>query len=237
MIRAQGLRKCFGYKTVLQDLDLEVKQGEFLSLVGPNGSGKTTLLRVLASLSRADAGQLEISSWKIPEQAEQARRQVGLVSHQPLLYRDLTAEENLWFFSRLYRVEDYRGRSLQVLEDVGLVERKDDLVRTFSRGMMQRLSIARAVIHDPDVLLFDEPYTGLDQDAGGQLDNILRKFSSRGRTILMTSHDLSRAAGLAERVAVLSRGRIAASTAGDDLSAARLVAFYRAALQPDAGQV
>ncbi|HLF90902.1 MAG TPA: ABC transporter ATP-binding protein, partial [Anaerolineales bacterium] len=166
----------------------------------------------------------------LPQQAAAVRRRLGVVLHQPLLYGDLTAEENLRFYGRMYALEGLDRRIVETLELVGLSNRRRDLVRTFSRGMQQRLSIARAVIHDPDVILFDEPYTGLDQDASSMLDDVLRRVAAQGRTIVMTSHDLARAADLASRFDVLSRGVIVASGRQGDVGVDNLLSFYREAV-------
>jgi heme exporter protein A len=152
-----------------------------------------------------------------------------VVSHQPLLYGDLTAEENLRFYARMYGVPDMEKRVSVVLDMVGLAPRRRDLVRTFSRGMQQRLSIGRAVLHDPEVVRFDEPYTGLDQDASAMLDVVLRDVAAAGRTVVMTSHDLARTADLASRFDVLSRGVITASIQRTEIDPDDLLAFYRQA--------
>jgi heme exporter protein A len=233
MIRVNRLVKRFGPLTALRELDLEVNSGEFVALLGPNGAGKTTLLRVLATLSRPSSGSVEVASCQLPQQAAQLRRKLGLVSHQPLLYGDLTADENLAFYSRLYGLP--ATRRSEVLELVGLVSRKHDLVRTFSRGMQQRLAIGRAILHDPAILLLDEPHTGLDQEAGEILDRVLGEVAREGRTILMTSHDLVRAAELATRLVVLSRGRISASLTSDQFRTGDLVALYKQALAGEKG--
>lgn len=242
MIEVHHLFKRFGFKTVLRELELRVVAGEFVALLGPNGAGKTTLLRILASLLRANLGVVRVAGFDLPAQAAAVRRRLGVVSHQPLLYGDLSAEENLYFYGRLYGVADLKRRALEVLEMIGLAERRRDLVRTFSRGMQQRLAIGRAVLHDPEVLLLDEPHTGLDQDACEMLDAVLREVASRQRTLVMASHDLARAAGLASRFDVLSRGAILASAQASDLPPDGLLAFYRRALdgssaesRPDAG--
>jgi len=231
MISAAQLTKRFGNKIVLRNLDLQIEAGEFVAMLGPNGAGKSTLLRILASLSSPTFGRLEIAGCRLPHQAAAVRRRLGVVLHQPLLYGDLSAAENLQFFGRMYALPALDQSVAAALELVGLAARRDDLVRTFSRGMQQRLSIARAILHDPDVLLLDEPYTGLDQDAADILDGLLRRVAATGRTILMTSHDLIRIAGLATRFDVLSRGRIAASARREDPSARDLLGFYREALQ------
>ena len=195
MITVHKLVKRFGMKTILRGLDFEVQPGEFVALLGPNGAGKTTFLRILASLSRPSLGEVSVAGYRLPDQAAAVRARLGVVSHLPLLYGDLTAEENLRFFGRMYGVSNIESRIIEVLEMVGLASRRHDLVRTFSRGMQQRLAIGRAVFHDPDVMLFDEPYTGLDQDASAMLDDVLRSVAAKGRTVVMTSHDLMRVRG------------------------------------------
>jgi heme exporter protein A len=231
MIRVNKLIKRFGLKTVLRGLDFHVEQGEFVALLGPNGAGKTTFLRILASLSRPSMGGVSIAGYRLPDQASAVRRRLGVVSHLPLLYGDLTAQENLRFYGRMYGVRDLNQRVGEVLELIGLTARRRDLVRTFSRGMQQRLAIGRAVLHDPDVMLFDEPHTGLDQDASAMLDKVLREVAARGRTVVMTSHDLARAADLASRFDILSRGVVAASVRRDEIDPNNLLAIYRQVLQ------
>jgi heme exporter protein A len=230
MIEVKKLVKRFGLKTVLRGLDFNVRPGEFVALLGPNGAGKTTFLRILASLSRPSLGQVSVAGYLLPAQAAAVRRQLGVVSHLPLLYGDLTAEENLLFYGRMYNIPKLAARINEVLDLVGLAARRRDLVRTFSRGMQQRLAIGRAVLHDPDVMLFDEPYTGLDQDASEMLDGLLKNVAARGRTVVMTSHDLARAEDLATRFDILSRGVIAASATRADLNDTNLLAFYKQAL-------
>jgi len=206
-----------------------VKPGEFVALLGPNGAGKTTFLRILSSLARPSLGEVHVAGYRLPGQAAAVRRRLGVVTHQPLLYGDLSAEENLRFYGRMYAISDLNQRVNDVLELVGLSARRRDLVRTYSRGMQQRLAIGRAVLHDPDVMLFDEPHTGLDQDACNMLDNVLREVAARGRTVVMTSHDLARTADLASRFDVLSRGVIAASVQREQIDTRDLLAFYRQA--------
>jgi heme exporter protein A len=230
IIAVRKLVKRFGLKTVLHGLDFSVEPGEFVALLGPNGAGKTTFLRILASLSRPTMGQVNIAGYFLPHQAAAVRRSLGVVSHQPLLYGDLTAEENLRFFARMYDIRDAEKRIADVLGMVGLDSRRRDLVRTFSRGMQQRLAIGRAVLHDPNVMLFDEPHTGLDQDACLMLDTVLREVAARGRTVVMTSHDLARVADLASRFDILSRGVIKASVQRSQMDPNNLLAFYRQAI-------
>ena len=230
MITVKKLVKRFGLKTVLRGVDFEVQPGEFVALLGPNGAGKTTFLRILASLSRPTLGEVSIAGYQLPNQASQVRARLGVVSHLPLLYGDLTAEENLRFYGRMYGLMDLEQRITEVLEMVGLAARRRDLVRTFSRGMQQRLAIGRAVLHDPDVVLFDEPYTGLDQDASSMLDEVLKTVAAKGRTVVMTSHDLARAEDLATRFDILSRGAITATASQKELRKTNLLSFYKQAL-------
>lgn len=230
MIEVKKLVKRFGLKTILRGLDFSVLPGEFVALLGPNGAGKTTFLRILATLSRPSLGQVQVAGYHLPNQAAQVRAKLGVVSHMPLLYPDLTAEENIRFYGRMYGVANMEERITEVLEMVGLENRRKDLVRTFSRGMQQRLAIGRAVIHDPEVMLFDEPYTGLDQDASEMLDDVLRSVAAEGRTVVMTSHDLARAEELATRFDILSRGVITASTTQKQLKETNLLSFYKQAL-------
>lgn len=230
MITVKKLIKRFGLKTVLRGLDFEVQPGEFVALLGPNGAGKTTFLRVLASLSRPSLGMVQVAGYRLPDEAAAVRARLGVVSHLPLLYGDLTADENLRFYARMYNISNINLRITEVLEMVGLENRRRDLVRTYSRGMQQRLAIGRAVLHDPDVILFDEPYTGLDQDASSMLDEVLKAVAAKGRTVVMTSHDLARAEDLATRFDILSRGVIAASAKQDEMGNGNLLSFYKEAL-------
>ena len=226
MIEIQGLIKKYGTLPVLRGVDLNVRQGEFVTLVGANGAGKTTLLRIVATLLGPTAGHVAVGGWPVPQFANRVRRHIGLVSHHALLYGDLTAAENLRFFARLYGLPDRDARVRGALKTVGLLARQRDPVRAFSRGMTQRLTIARATLHAPDVLLLDEPYTGLDQEATALLDNLLRREQARGRTILMITHDLRHGFHLCDRIAVLSRGVIAADVARDTTSAGDFLDFY-----------
>jgi heme exporter protein A len=233
MIEVRRLVKTFGVKPVLRGLDFDVERGEFVALLGPNGAGKTTFLRILATLSRPKMGEVRVAGFHLPAQAAAVRQRLGVVSHQPLLYGDLSAEENLRFYARMYALAESEPRIQEVLQLVGLYRRRRDLVREFSRGMQQRLAIARSVLHDPQILLFDEPHTGLDQDASVMLDGLLGEIASGGRTVVMTSHDLTRAAKLADRVDILSHGMIAASMRKGDPSMADLPALYRRVTQDD----
>jgi heme exporter protein A len=228
IIEVQGLTKIYGFLPVLKSLDLTVARGEYIALLGPNGSGKSTLLRLLSGLSKPTQGTIRIGGWDIPQEAMAVRSQIGMVSHKPLLYENLTAYENLNFFGKLYNIEPTKRKERinSLLNQVGLKKRATSLVRTFSRGMQQRLSIARALLNEPDVLFFDEPYTGLDQDAGDMLEGLLKTAHSFNRTVVMTTHQLHRASNLASRAVILSRGKIAYDDDITGMSPADLTSIY-----------
>jgi len=212
-----GLTKAFGGRRAVDGVDLALGRGERMSIVGPNGAGKTTLLRMAASLLRPDGGALAIDGHDIPDQAARVRGQIGYLGHQPLLYLDLTAWQNLEFFAALYGVPAARRRIEEMLDRVELLPRAYDAVRTFSRGMAQRLGLARLLLHDPRLLLLDEPYAGLDAPGAALLDALLDE--ARGeRAVMMVTHDLDRALASADRVVAMRRGRVAFNepTAGLD---------------------
>ncbi|HTX78596.1 MAG TPA: heme ABC exporter ATP-binding protein CcmA [Longilinea sp.] len=231
MIQVTQLSKRYGSRWALRDLNLEIPDGRFVALLGANGAGKTTLLRILATLLHPTSGHVTINGLELPQQAPTIRRTIGLVTHLPLLYGELTAEENLRFYARLYGIERPAARIDALLELTGLASRRSDLVRTFSRGMQQRLAIGRALLHQPPVLLLDEPYTGLDEEACRRLDGLLRQVTSQGHTILMASHDLLRSEALADRFDVLTRGAIAASCDKPSLPPGGATAFYRSVVE------
>jgi heme exporter protein A len=226
LIRVDGLVKTYGYRPVLKKLDLSVERGRFVALLGPNGSGKSTLLRLIAGLARPTAGTITVGGWMIPKQAGVVRAQIGMVGHKALLYEALTARENLNFFARLYGLRYDDGEILARIDAVGLKRYADQMVRTYSRGMQQRLSIARALLHDPAVLLFDEPYTGLDQDASTLLDEMLLNAASQDRTILMSTHQIERAGRLADDIVILSRGKVVYTSAADEVPDGKLPGIY-----------
>lgn len=211
IIEVEGVSKVFGLLPALQAVNFSVARGEFLLLLGANGSGKSTLLRLLSGLSKPSAGTVRIGGWELPAEAMAVRAQIGLVAHRPLLYENLTARENLAFFGRLYGIDrgECERRAESLLRQAGLWRRADTLARTFSRGMKQRLSITRAVLHQPDVLLLDEPYSGLDRAAADSLDDLLATARNEGRTIILSTHQLERLPPAAERALILSRGRVA----------------------------
>jgi heme exporter protein A len=208
IVEVRNLVKSFGPRTALAGVDLSVEEGEFLTLVGPNGAGKTTLLRVLATLTRPTSGTVRIAGLDPAKAGDRARRRIGFLSHRTLLYGDLTAEQNLRFYARMYDLQGDTERVRYLTERVGLAERRHDLVRTFSRGMQQRLAVARAVLHRPQVLLLDEPYTGLDPNAAQVLTDLLAELAGEGCIVLLTTHNLERGLAVGRRVAVLAQGHL-----------------------------
>ncbi len=208
MILIKGLSKVFGNNVALKEINLEVKKGEFIALFGPNGAGKTTLIKTMSTLIAPTSGAVVIDGYDIREESIEVRKRIGVISHETYLYEDLTARENLQFYGRMYEVDDLEERVSNVISEVGLSLRSDDLVRTFSRGMKQRLSIARAVLHDPPTLLLDEPYTGLDPHAVATFDRILEKSGVSKKTVVMTTHMIGRGIEMCDRVAILRSGEI-----------------------------
>ncbi len=208
IVEVKGIGKSFGNIVALEGIDLRVKKGEFLTLIGPNGAGKTTLIKILSTLMKPSSGEGRIAGFDLRKEEEALRKNIGMLSHYTFLYENLTAHENLKFYGGLYEVENIEKEIKRVIEEVGLETRLYDTVRTFSRGMKQRLSIARSIIHNPSLLLLDEPYTGLDQWSERRFKNILRRFHEEGKTIIMTTHNLSSSLELGDRVIILSSGKI-----------------------------
>jgi heme exporter protein A len=208
-IEVKRLIKSYGEHHALRGIDLSVKWGDILAIFGPNGAGKTTLLKVLATLVKPSSGDVSVAGFNLKQDAIMIRRRIGVVTHQTLLYDDLSAYENLRFYGKMYDVSNLRDRINQLVAQVGLESRIHDPVRTLSRGMQQRLAIARALIHDPPILLLDEPGTGLDQHASAMLANILNSTANKQRTVLMTSHSLEQGAALSNRIAIMADGKIA----------------------------
>lgn len=208
-IEVRHLRKAFGTLKAVDGIDFELKQGEFLTVFGPNGAGKTTLIKILAGLTQPSSGTAKVAGFDIAEGHPEMRKEIGIISHATALYADLTPLENLIFFARMHGLKQPEDRALKVIEEVGLSPRRNDRVRTFSRGMLQRLSIARAVLHDPAILFLDEPFTGLDLHATNVLKEHLQRLHDRHRTILMTTHDISCGLEMCDKVALQVQGKFA----------------------------
>jgi len=206
-VDVRDVKRRFGAAPVLRGVDLVVGRGECVAMFGPNGAGKSTLLRTLAGLLRADSGTVRLFGHALPADGA-LRRRVGYLGHDAFLYRDLDARENLDYYGRLYGVKD-RARAEKLLADVGLSHTGERRVAGFSRGMQQRLGLARALLHEPELLLLDEPLTGLDPEGASLLTGILRGLAAGGVTVMMATHDIDRALESATRAIIVGRGRVA----------------------------
>ena len=207
-IAVEGLEKSYQEWPVLWDFDLTVPWGETLALFGANGAGKTTLLRILSTSVRADAGAISIAGRDLRRQTAEVRRRVGVVGHRSFLYDDLTIRENLVYFARLYGIPDRTERVAAALERVGLSRRADHRIRALSNGMQRRAAIARAILHQPDVLLLDEPEAGLDRDSRQMVGDLLAEWTAEGRSTVFTTHDIELGLSWAQTAAVLSGGKL-----------------------------
>ena len=225
-IEVKGLSKAFGRAKVLRGLDLEVPWGEVLTVLGPNGSGKTTLIKILATLTKPDSGVVRVCGLDLARAGQAVRRRIGVVTHDALLYDDLTGHENLKFFGRMFGLDRIEERIDAVAERMGLSPRLHQRVGTLSHGMRKRFTIARALLADPPILLMDEPESGLDQEALAMLEVLVADRTAPFRTVLMTTHNLERALALGRRMAILVRGRIAYQESLDSKGAATLKDTY-----------
>lgn len=206
-IELAGVSRTFGRRPAVDGVTLSVAAGDCLALFGPNGAGKTTLLRLIAGLLKPSAGIVRVGGRGLREDAD-ARAQVGLISHQSMLYRALTAHENVEFAARLYGVGDARVAAMSALEHMRVADRADTPVRALSRGLQQRVSIARAIVHDPGVVLLDEPYTGLDAAGAAALTEMLTSLRARGAALLLVTHNVDEGLAVASQAAVMLAGRI-----------------------------
>jgi len=222
-LAVRGLERGFGHVRALRGIDFGLDAGDSLAVFGPNGAGKTTLLRILAGLLRPHKGEVLLDGVSLERTDAAQRRRVGLIAHYSLLYDGLTAAENLAFYARLYGLRDREALVKRALESVGLAERAGDAVGTFSRGMVQRMAIARALLHEPRIVLLDEPFSGLDQRAAATLRDLLMRLRADRRTMVLVTHHIDEGLELATHVAILVAGRFAefGPVAGD-------LAAYRA---------
>jgi len=206
VIAVSELSKAFGLKAVLKNISLDVPAAQNLCICGVNGAGKSTFLRIIAGIPRPDRGCIKISGFDTNKYPEKTRPMLGLISHRSMLYPDLTVYENLLFFARLYGLKNQHARIIELLEDLGLLSYRYDRTGVLSRGMLQRLAIARALLHKPTVLLADEPFTGLDTQAVSSLKDVLQNFHTNGGTLLMATHQPGIALDCCQRVIVLDEG-------------------------------
>ncbi|HEU0003911.1 MAG TPA: heme ABC exporter ATP-binding protein CcmA [Ktedonobacteraceae bacterium] len=225
------LKKNYGLKPVLRGVNLAIEQGQRMALLGANGAGKTTLLRILAGLAEPDGGQVYIDGLDVVHDAQQVRRLVGFVAHQPYLYDNLTALENLLFFGRMYAVKQRKERATMLLERVGLLKRAHERVSVLSRGQAQRLALARALLHSPRLLVLDEPDTGLDEEGIALLEAILNEHAQDGGTLLFTTHQFEHALQWSDHIALLSGGRMAYTRETRDVEAGSVRQAYQEVLR------
>jgi heme exporter protein A len=226
MVRLAGVTKRFGNVWALRGIDLELQRGRCLSIFGPNGAGKTTLLKILSTLTRPSAGTVTIAGHDAVREAEKVRPLLGVLGHRTFLYGHLTGQENLRFYARMFGMTGYAERAMEVLHAVGLEEHGQQLVRTYSRGMQQRLAIARTLLHRPPLLLLDEPYTGLDQQAIVRLQELLQQLHAAAHTIILSTHDLRLGLMLSDDIAIQCRGKMVYHGVATDLNALALEQLY-----------
>ncbi len=226
-LEVRELSRTFGARKALDKVTFDLPKGAFLSIFGPNGAGKSTLLKVLATLTSPSKGSAGVLGLDVVKDAVALREKMGLISHNPLLYPDLSAEENLQFFAEIYCLPDPEQRIRELLVAVELDHRRLDLVRTFSRGMLQRLSIARALLHSPEIIFLDEPYSGLDPHAMDILDSLIAQVREQ-HTFVMVSHDLTKGLELCSHALILAKGAVVLYDERGNIDADEFAATYRA---------
>ena len=223
------LGKLFDVRPVLRGISFTLPAGKTLALLGPNGAGKTTLLRILATLAKPSTGEAFVAGLDVQRDADLVRRIIGYVGHQPHVYEDLTVEENLLFFARMYGLRDGKTRARLLLDRVGLRGKARDRVRILSRGQLQRLALARGILHEPEVLLLDEPDTGLDEDASALLAELIAERAAEGRTTIFTTHQIERGLRMSDETLALVGGRVAHAGPSAALDVAAMRALYAGA--------
>jgi heme exporter protein A len=225
LLEADTLVRTFGTRRAVDGLSFSLAAGECMALFGPNGAGKTTALRLLAGLLKPTSGAARVGTERLP--SREARARIGLISHRTLLYDALTARENIAFSARLHGVADVEGATAAALEALRVADRADLTVRSLSRGLQQRVAIARAIVHTPDVLLADEPYTGLDETGSAALTHLLRERLAAGAALVLVTHNLQEGLALATHATILDRGRLARSERATGLEVTSYAAAYR----------
>lgn len=226
-IEVKGLTKSFGVHSVLRGINVQIEAGEAMVIFGPNGAGKTTLIKILATIMNPSSGDVLFGGLSLKDNAEEIRRQIGVVTHQPFLYGNLTVYENLAFFGRMYDVPQPKERIKEVTAMVGMTPRLHDRVSELSHGMKQRIAIARALLHKPSIMLLDEPETGLDQQAVSLFWQTLRCEDNKKRTIILTTHNLERGLELGDRLVILTKGKIAYQESANALDLGSLKEAYQ----------
>ena len=208
MIAINGLNKTIGEKTILRNVSLQVDKGDTVGILGPNGAGKSTILKIIGGLMKPSSGIVEIEGQKIKDNPLETKKKIGFLAHNSYLYDHFSPLENLKFFGKLYNIENSEERAKELIREVGLTYFMHEPVRSFSRGMIQRLAIARAIIHDPEILILDEPHTGLDQQAVKLLNSVILKMKEKGTTILMVTHDFAQTVETCDRIIIMKHGAI-----------------------------
>jgi len=205
---AKDIKKSFGRLQVLNGVNLTIAQGDRYILFGSNGAGKTTLVKILSTILPVDSGEIMLFGNRIEKRSRHVLKKIGFMSHEPFLYNELSAWENLTFYANLYSINEKNEKIKNLLNEVGLYHRSHDRIGSYSRGMKQRLSLARAILHDPDIIFLDEPYTGLDIRAQGILNDIIVRLNQQGKTFFFIIHDVDRGLEIAKRIGILSKGKI-----------------------------
>jgi heme exporter protein A len=208
MIEIKKLTKQADNKLILRGVDLSIKKGETVAILGPNGAGKSTLLKVLATLVKPTSGVIKINGMDLKKNHIEIKKIMGYLPHSSLLYDHYTPLENLIFFGNIYGVKNVEQRAIALVKEVGLSFFLNEPVKNFSRGMIQRIAIARAIVHEPEILLLDEPHTGLDQGAIVILNNVILSMKAKGTTTLMVTHDFKQAAEICDRIIIVKNGKI-----------------------------
>lgn len=226
LISLQNISKSYGYIHALRKLSFDIEPNEFISVFGRNGAGKSTLLKLISMQSVPTDGEIIYNDIPIKDLKNEFRSHFGVISHQPFLYDNLSLMENLTFYAKLYNVKNIKENATELLNKLGLYNRRNDIIRTFSRGMLQRASIIRALIHKPDIIFLDEPYTGLDPIAANNLTSLLKGLASDNKTIIMVSHDLPLGYELASRILILEKGKIAHDLSKAELTLSELENIY-----------
>jgi len=207
-INIENLSKSFGFKKVLDSINLQFNKGDFVTIFGPNGAGKTTLIRIISTIIKSDTGTIRISDYDIRKQVNDIRKIIGLLSHENFLYQNLTVSENLKFFGKLYNIGNLDESISFKLNKLGVYSKKNELIRNLSSGMKQRISIVRSIIHDPKIILLDEPFAGLDIEGSALLLELLKDFKNESKTAIVTTHDLKLGLYECSNVVVLNKGKI-----------------------------
>lgn len=226
IISVKGLTRTFNDFLALRGVDVDISAGERVAVLGPNGAGKTTLLKILSSAITSSSGEVTIKSIRLKDKNPEVRRYIGVVSHQTFLYQELTAYENFMFYCRMYDVPDKDQRIKEIIDSVDMTPRLHDRVSTLSRGMQQRLSIGRALLHNPEILLLDEPDTGLDWHSLSSLWEIMNREDGVNRTVIFTTHNLNRGCALSNRIIIMNRGKIIHDSPSSELDGGKVEETY-----------